>query len=431
LSRLVAGSPPVLAAAGTAFAIVTLVASCQDAGAPPDASATWRKLCATPGSIVFTEGGKYVVPGGDPGAPTLDWLALPVGFCAHHFAHVPVARSIRFAPGGELFVASPSRATFGGGQNGLGAIVAIPDDDQNGVGDRPIVYNAAIASAHGMLFVEGWFYYQDDTKISRVRYRPGDRTPSGQPELVANIAAHASYDHWAKTLDVSDDGTIYVSNGGDQVEPCREPYPFEGGVLALDGTPGGRQVVRGLRNPMHLRCQRGHNRCFAAELARDSSEAAGGREKLIPIRSGDDWGHPCCATKGVAFADDAPPLPDCDYVAAESNAFLIGNTPFGFDFAPTSWPSPWSGAILLTLHGDYSDWGGAKVVAIFTDASGRPLPSSTLEGGLSGGIASFATGWDDGSQKHGRPGDAAFAPDGRLFVADDYEGEIFWVAPDR
>jgi glucose/arabinose dehydrogenase len=42
----------------------------------------------------------------------------------------------------------------------------------------------------------------------------------------------------------------------------------------------------------------------------------------------------------------------------------------------------------------------------------------------------FATGWDDGRQDRGRPADVTFAPDGRLFVANDVTGEMVWIAPE-
>ena len=41
----------------------------------------------------------------------------------------------------------------------------------------------------------------------------------------------------------------------------------------------------------------------------------------------------------------------------------------------------------------------------------------------------FATGWDDGSREHGRPAAVAFAADGRLFLGNDNNGDIFWIAP--
>jgi glucose/arabinose dehydrogenase len=60
--------------------------------------------------------------------------------------------------------------------------------------------------------------------------------------------------------------------------------------------------------------------------------------------------------------------------------------------------------------------------------TGLPLPSSDT-GGSNVGMSDFATGWDDGTLTHGRPGSVAFSSDGRLFIANDASGDIFWVAP--
>ena len=46
-----------------------------------------------------------------------------------------------------------------------------------------------------------------------------------------------------------------------------------------------------------------------------------------------------------------------------------------------------------------------------------------------GAMATFATGWDDGTRSHGRPAVVAFAPDGRLFLGNDTNGDIVWIAP--
>src|SRR5690242_9361598 len=82
-----------------------------DSGVPdvqvkPDVMVPSGEFCKLPGAVVFDAAGQHVVPGG--GAhPDLTWLTLPPGFCAHYFANVPNTRQLRFAPGGELFVASP------------------------------------------------------------------------------------------------------------------------------------------------------------------------------------------------------------------------------------------------------------------------------------------------------------------------------------
>jgi hypothetical protein len=62
--------------------------------------------------------------------------------------------------------------------------------------------------------------------------------------------------------------------------------------------------------------------------------------------------------------------------------------------------------------------------------TGLPLPSTNANvQQMNMGMVDFATGWDDGSNGHGRPAAVTFSPDGRLFVASDNGGVIFWVAP--
>ena len=400
--------------------------------ATPSATSTPTErphFCDLPGSVRTTGNGIVVVPGGPPGTSNLKFLHLPVGFCAHLFATVPNARQLRFAPGGELFVASPTTVTTGGGSGGRAAVIVLPDDDHDGVADTAITFLDNLPSTQGLLFTGGYFYYQDATRIMRRPYAAGERTASGAGEQVADITVYASGLHWPKPLDVADDGTIYVGNGGDQNEVCQPAHPFHGGILKLDGSPGGAQVAKGFRNPISIRCSRGHNLCFALELSRDYSAAQGGREKMVPIRQGDDWGFPCCATRDLPYPDIVP-VPNCSGVAAESESFIIGNTPFDLDFETDKWPAPWNNRAYVPLHGEAGTWKGARVVAIELDPiTGELLPGSDLGGGSNGAMQDFATGWDDQTLSHGRPANVAFAADGRLFLGNDNTGDIIWIAP--
>jgi glucose/arabinose dehydrogenase len=396
-------------------------------------------FCELPGSLVFGQDTVTVIEGGKT-APDLSWITLPPGFCAHYFAHVGAARQIRFAPGGELFVASPTTPTAGGSPFGVGGIVVLADDNFDGYADGDVfphsdntpqaltMFISSLASAEGMLFTPGAFYYQNSTQILSLPYQTGQRAPVGMASMVANITIYVSEDHWPKTLGQADDGTIYVGNGGDQFDQCDPtvfPRPFHGGVLELDGTAGGTPVAQGFRNPIAVRCQKGHDHCFAAELTLDGSGNEGGREKLVPIRQGDDWGYPCCATTNVPFQGVGNP--NCSSVADESVAFEVGHTPFGFDFEPGLWPAPYTSSVVLSLHGDVGSWYGARVVSIPTGGDGMPLPTSELDGGSP--PLDLVQGWDDAKRDHGRPDDVAFSKDGRAFIANDVTGDIFWVAP--
>lgn len=385
-------------------------------------------FCQMPGSVQFANGVATTVPGG-PASPDFGFLKLPDGFCFHYFGNVGNVRQLRFAPNGDLFVASPTTGTTGGGANGQSAIIVLPDADHDGNADAPSTYLAGLPSTQGMMFASGHFYYQDHTKILRVPYASGDHAPSGPAEQIVDITLYVSTLHWPKALDIADDGVIYLGNGGDEGEVCDPLHPFRGGIFAVDGSPGGKPVAKGCRNPIGVRCARGHDKCFAVELAKDYSMNEGGREKLLPIRQGDDWGFPCCAAKDLPYPGVSP-IPDCSGVVAENASFIIGNTPFDLDFERGKWPAPYAGSVFVPLHGAAGSWLGARVVAIKMDpATGMPLPSSDLDGGSSGAMTDFATGWDDLTQSHGRPGPVAFAEDGRLFLGDDANGDILWIAP--
>jgi glucose/arabinose dehydrogenase len=397
----------------------------------PVGDASIAHPCTLPGSIQYAGGARSVVGTLPASWPDLSFLQLPDGFCVHYYATVPNARQLRFAPGGELFVASPTTPTTGGGRNTTAAIVVIPDDNGDGLGDAQVTFlsGPTIASTQGLMFANGNFYYQSGTQIFSMPYASGTRVAAGPGTVFADVTLYTSSLHWPKALDIADDGTIYVGNGGDQGETCEQPMPFHGGILALDGTPGGRPIAQGFRNPIAIRCWHGHGSCFALELAKDYSTAEGGREKMVPIRSGDDWGFPCCATQNLPYAGITP-TPDCSGVAGDSDSFLIGDTPFGLDFEPGLWPAPWTNAAIVATHGAAGSWAGARVVAIGMDpTTGLALPATDAEGGNAGAMTDFATGWDDQTTSHGRPAAVTFASDGRLFLANDSNGIIVWIAP--
>ena len=44
--------------------------------------------------------------------------------------------------------------------------------------------------------------------------------------------------------------------------------------------------------------------------------------------------------------------------------FIIGNTPFGLEFAPSTWPAPFQSAAIVALHGRVGSYEGARVIAL-------------------------------------------------------------------
>ena len=404
----------------------------------PDAMAAGT-YCALPGSVVGTAEGMAVVEGGDPSLPDLTWLNVPTGFCAHHFANVAETRNLRTSPAGDLFVAAPSQGTAGGATGGKGALFVLPDDDHDGLADSSIVFIGNLAQTQGLTFARGYLYFQDNTAIKRVPFKDKDRAPSAPVETVTTITAPQSGNHFPKSVDMAQDGTLYITNGSDQGESCLANRVVFGAVFKLMPNAANSPVMTGFRNPIAMRCEANHNVCLVAELAKDGSASEGGREKIVAVRQGDNWGFPCCATTNVPYGDtefqDTGQIvkpSDCANVTPESVSFQIGHTPFGLDFETGMWPAPWKDRVFVALHGVVGSYAGSRVVAVALDpATGIPLPSSDVGDGTSDApnMMDFVTGWDNGRQNHGRATAVAFGPDGRIYVGDDTKGEIFWVAP--
>ena len=328
----------------------------RDAGPPVEAhvvkdASGLGSFCRLPGSYVSSGGSVGIVPGGK--GPDLKWLAatLPDGFCAHYFGNVTETRLVRFAPNGDLFVASPSTSCAGGAGGGLGSIVVLPDDDHDGYADAIVHYKDNLPSTQGLLFNGGFLYYQDGTKVMRTPYTSGARAASGTPQQMVDVTIYSSGTHWPKAIDVDDDGNIYVSNGGDEGDKCdpslpESSRPFHGGVLRIDGSPGGEQIAKGLRNPISLRCAKGTGQCYGLELAHDFAPNSGSREKLFPVRKGDDWGFPYCATANLPYSDICPTA-SCSGVQPETTSFIIDHTPFDLDFEQGLFPEPWKGRVFV------------------------------------------------------------------------------------
>jgi len=112
----------------------------------------------------------------------------------------------------------------------------LADDERRGI-SQPQVFVPNLPATQGILFANGQFYFQDDTKIMKLAYSAGDRAPRAPPVQVADLSKrYQSGVHWPKALDIADDGTIYVANGSDQAEDtsdCSPTRPMRGGIYAI------------------------------------------------------------------------------------------------------------------------------------------------------------------------------------------------------
>lgn len=376
------------------------------------------------------------LPGTDASA-----VQVPEGFCVREFATVTEARVMKFAPNGDLFVAAPSMDTPGGAFGGRGGIVVLPDDDHDGRADAVLDFSkptpadgracAAVetdpnnlACVHGLLFDDGYLYYTRSDEVRRYPYVTGNRAaPAAPSEIVAKLGGAGIPDvRWTHTLEKTKSGSIYVSRGRFDSSSCSDEQMARGAVFALDVGKTAQLplvpslVADGFRNPMYLRCSPAScGECYASELSGDNWDGVGGTEKLSLIgKVGETWGYPCCVGQGSPYPTFLNH--DCSNVGRELVAIPLHDTNFGLDFDRGGFPEPYRHGLFVALHGVFTSFGGTGVVWLPTDpGSLRPINPAKV----------FASGF----RPDGRATDVVFAPDGRLFVADDTSGKIYWIAP--
>ena len=369
-------------------------------------------------------------------------VQVPADFCVREFTTAPIheARVLRFAPNGDLFVSAPSMPTVGGALGGPGAIMVLPDDDHDGRADAQLTYAGPfpsegrpcaglesdpknLACVHGLSFADGYLYFTRSDEVRRVPYVAGDRVaPAAAGELVANLGGARIPDvRWTHTLERTKGGSLYVSRGRMDATVCNDEEMSRGVVFALHVEEKGRLplvpevVADGFRNPMYLRCSPSScGDCYASELSGDNWDGVGGHEKLSLLTKGESWGYPCCIAHGIPHPDIG--TRDCSKIGRELAAIPLHDTNFGLDFDRGGFPEPYRHGLFVALHGVFTSFGGTAVVW---------LPAHPVSLRPFGEAKSFVKGF----APTGRATDVAFAPDGRLFIADDTAGKIYWVAP--
>jgi len=350
-------------------------------------------------------------------------ITVPPDFCLRKFADAQTPRVLLFAPNGDILVSSPKRVTPGGAPPGLGGIFLFRENDP---GTSPARYTFAQGSdygtVHGLLIAQESLYYTVEDAVYRVPYTADATTiDPATPIAVASLGTTLTYARFTHSLALATDGTMYVTRGQFDNQHCPVEDDRMGSVLRVGGNHPmtGDVVVRGLRNPLTLRCMP-WGACYAVELSGDGWDAVGGTEKLFELHDGANYGYPCCVKPGIPNPELTNFAGDCSKVTIPEKTFPLHNTPFGFDWERDfGWPDPYRGAFFVGLHGDYANWAHAGLQWASTDPVTHLPAGNTID---------FVTGVGRG-KSISRIADVRFAPDGRLFFTDDQGGAIYWIAP--
>ena len=457
-------SPSFVVRAAVAVAVAFTAAACTDRASDPLAPVAGRPGVRR-GAVAPAPSASVAVPVEVPASmrsAPFDvgrTLTVPPGFGVRVYARVPGARFVAVAPNGDLLVSNP----------GAGKVVLVrPGAD--GADPRVSDWASGLYKPHDVVFHatggQTYVYVAEGDKIARYRYADGDATGQGREVVVAGLPSastpelRGAYGHELKNIALAGD-KLYVSIAS-TCNACAgdaESDPVRGAVYEYnaDGT-GRRLYARGLRNAEGLAFVPGTATLWAAVNNRDNVAYPHHRdfdgdgrddygrvmqayvddhppEAFTRVRDGGDYGWPFCNSDAETpnGVDDMPLLRDVelnadgsrlDCAAADrsSKGLQAHSAPLGLTFLQgTNAPEPFRAGALVALHGSWNraTKAGYKVVHFAWDAGA----------GLPGAETDFVTGWATASDQWGRPVDVAVAPDGAVYVSDDYSGTVYRVAP--
>ncbi|MGD2162166.1 MAG: PQQ-dependent sugar dehydrogenase [Anaerolineales bacterium] len=335
---------------------------------------------------------------------------LPPGFEMNIFAkELDGPRFIAFGPKGDLYVA----------ERGAGRITRLPDEDQDGVADRRVIFQADLDRPHSIVYQQGSWFVGVPTGI--IRLDDNDQTGSADDKSVIVDDIPGSGQHTTRTVAFIPDGRMLLSVGS-SCNSCVEEDPRRAAIVVYENAQGegGEIFARGLRNAVGLTIQPDTNDVWATNNARDLMGDDIPPDSLHRVEQGQDYGWPSCHA-GQIPDPDLGGAEACQGVPKPALQIQAHSAPLGLVFYDGStFPVEYMGGLFIAYHGSWNR----------TDPTGYKVVFAPFEDSLPNGeIKDFATGWLDPETEevYGRPVGLAVGPDGALYVSDDKAGVIYRI----
>jgi len=326
---------------------------------------------------------------------------------------IPAARWLHFTGTGDLIVA----------RTRVGEVLLLERDrDRDGRADGRRVLVTGLDGPHGLAIRGGLLYVAERTAVGRVPFDEGSGAVTGTYQrFITGLTADGS--HVTRTIAFGPDGMLYLSQGS-TCNVCEEKDPRRATMMrfAPDGTKG-EVYATGLRNSVGFDWAPWSGALYATENARDLLGDDFPPDELNRIERRAFYGWPYVNGFNVLDPDLGAGHESLLSIAKPpAHGFRAHNAPLGIVFLRSgARPPGYERAAIVALHGSWnrSVPDGYKVVSLHWREDGSIEERDFLAGflGDSGVI--------------GRPAGVAEGPDGAVYVADDYAGAIYRVAPRR
>jgi glucose/arabinose dehydrogenase len=377
---------------------------------------------------------------------------LPAGFSVKVFAAPGLRgpRQMAIGPRGVVHVANmkPGRASQFGPPVAIntdtpppidqreGQILALPDDDGDGVADRVRVVADGLWWANSLAFHDGDLYVADTHEILRFSDGDDDGVYETRHVLIPDIPTQGQ--HVTRTIVIDSlAGKLYVSVGS-TCDLCREADPERAVILQfnLDGS-GRRTFARGLRNAVGMAIHPVTGELWANNNGHDREGSMLPPEWVTIIRDGGFYGWPLAFGFQVwtdfrisryatalfpITAQDSADVARMERPLALAPAHLA---PMQLHFYEhDAFPPIYRGAAFIAFRGgSNANVKGMKVSSLFVEPDGSNARIADFLTGIQPVIASSSGSW-------ARPVGVVSDDRGHLYVSSDWVNHlILKIAP--
>lgn len=356
--------------------------------------------------------GELVTNGASP-------FKLPPGFSVNIYAsnlHGP--RVMTRDPRGVMLVSLPEP----------GKIIALPDENKDGVADRIVDVLGGLNKPHGIIFHDNMLYIAETDRVGMYAYDPATYTV-GPKRTIIELPSDGYNQHFTRTLHVANtpDGERLLTSIGSSCNVCNEEERFRATIISSN-FDGSDTIVyaRGLRNSVFMDTHPLTGDLWATEMGRDLLGDEIPPDEINIIKKDGHYGWPTCYGKNIHDTD----FDTNTYIRApctepyEKGSMVdlpAHSAPLGLAFIPEEgWPESLRHDLIVAYHGSWnrSTPTGYKLVRVKLDEDRNPE-----------GIEDFMTGFlrDDG-EVLGRPVDVMAEPGGVMFVTDDRAGIVYRIS---
>jgi glucose/arabinose dehydrogenase len=338
-------------------------------------------------------------------------ITVPEGFKIRQFASGLLApRVMAFAPDGTMLVTDLVDRT----------VIALPDDNRDGVADRRVLVLSNLLFPNGLAFVDGSLYVAQEDGLYKYAYDPKTyRASSG----IRIMDFPTGGEHRTRSIFVAPDSSIYVSIGS-SCNVCRETDERYAAIWRI--RPDGSEktlIARGLRNTVFAAFDP-EGRLWGNDMGRDEMGHDLPPDEVNIIRESATYGWPNCYGENVPDPEMATAT-DCEGQEMPAHLYAAHAAPLGLVFVNSHlFPPEWQGDILSALHGSWNQENPNGFTIVRLHRNGTTI---TKEEVVFSGWKRIIEGQNPARTAFGRPTGLAFGSDGSLFISDDKSGMIYRV----